>query len=1068
MDNNSLDYKAIVKFLSIYKDDESLRSFFLRRFDHPDKLSWYDEETTYKFDFLFVDESDNKKFWIDSFSDYSYLYIYASLSNWSEVFKNGIIIKTRCDEYREKFSKEIKSNIEQLLLKVNESIIPSGMIKLAICLRIKTSLFANTETVSQNNQDEIVKCVLDKAADDFDILRKNQSQLEYIDQLSLASHIRDAIVNDERVTKLCTVSDDATSLRKKILDDIKMFQLSIIDSVLKNDKFLNTNLDGSVNDFNHAKKNLCNLAKKELDSSKPINNNRHPLLLDDPQFLSHIDHLSEVVENCSNERYRILIMGEYQSGKTTFIDAINGKHIGAIGNGDTTSAVPIEMTYAEEANVIPLMKSKKDLTELLSSIQKYIEDFSIDNFDLDNKNDRDTLYEKLNVLRYDKEKCPKVKEPGLKVLAICALILKYYGNEQLKGLTSDSVKLEQIAMFSSFPERVETRWRKKGADDFSFDEAVFAFVRKFQCFIPSDNLRQLNCTFVDSPGLFSNDYDTQVTEKEMKEANAILYLLPHDKAVGEDTCGSLYILRNNHPNFLRKLFLVNNRSFIDQKRFYETNREVVKEMFGPAMELYKVDARLAYLGSIKDSFDNNKLSDDEKNNFILSCQNATEEENPEENVSMNFNNFMEAWDYCIYLYKRTLLHCDSDKMPMAKDVIDRSKMSNILKKLLAFIENNMVYSLIVSEGIHKLYNELESIRKSLILQYVKPYLVDKINLENEWENRFCIASEFSESAKPIINKHFFEVIDETPSLHNRLSKIAYSTIFPEDSIDLMIVSICRKIYSLKWKIARCGRNKSRIKDLITPEVNKLLDNFITDRIKEHWNDLLLNGQNQVFSDPFISEIKLIEVELDSLWKDLFANDDDFLSARNIYYEVSKDTSKLTIGVSENDVKDFSTGSVPLMGPILNEIAAITAGILALLTPTILSIALAVTSNPLGWAVAGAAAILGGGYYAVTGDDWMETRFIKSQAPKIKKKLSEQELNKKLNDLIENEVKKILTEYASGLCINKKRMNDEHDVALSTPEEEKENNCYASLKEIVDINDYISDYVKFCNLHIDYA
>lgn len=1185
MENNSLDYKSILKFLSIYNDDESLRSYFLRRFDHPDKMSWYDAETSYKLDFLFVDDDDNRKFWIENFSRYSYLYIYASLSQWKDVLFGEITIKKRFEEFQQynfskveieiqlfikeyriiplsvtkvighildvfnwKFNKIIplfagieqgdlsKCNyyeryiknlvdsnnddipafidkyiefcivvdkkyndskclisfikslygkdsegtdldtmlksihagswgidtIRQILIK-GDKYFPSEIIKLTI-YSIYTFPYTSEEDSEKVDQSIIAKATLDRFVEDFEILTNNHQFIDIIDQLSLASYIRDKIVNDENIELLCSRETDIASLRKTTLNDIKKFQQFIIGNVINNKKSLNTNLDGTVKDFSQAKKELYSLAIKELESSKPINEKKHPLLFNDPYYLSHIKHLSEVAANCSHERYRILIMGEYQSGKTTFIDAINGKHIGAIGNGNTTSAVPIEMSYAEKSDVIPILKKKKDLIDLLSSIQKYIEDFSVEKFDLDNKEERNSLYEKLNNFRHDKKKCPNVREPGLKVLAICSLILKYYNDEKLKSIAPGLVKLEQVAMFSSFPNRIETRWYKKGGDDFSFEEAIFAFVRKFQCFIPSESLKQLNCTFVDSPGLFSNDYDTKITEEEMKEANAILYLLPYDKEAGMDTCGSLYILRNDHPNFLRKLFLVNNRSFCDHKEFYETNREVIKEMFGPEMELHKVDARLAYLGMLRDSYDNKYLSDDEERDFVISCQNATEEDEFEEDT---FDNFIDAWNDSIYpYYKKRLRHCD--KMPTAKDVIDRSKLSLVLKELLAFIEANMAYSIIVSEGIHKLYNEQESIRKSLILQFVKPYLVDKTNLEHEWDNRFNLASEFSNSAKPIIKKHLFEDIDLMPSLYQRLSKIAYTTVFTEDSIDLMIISICRKIYSYKWKLIRCGRNETKIMNLINPEINKLLSDFIADRIKRNWNDLLLNGQNQVCSNAFIAEIKLMEIELDSLWKDLFTNDDDFISARNIYFEVSKDTSKLAIGCSENDVKDFSTGSVSLMGPILNDIATITAGILALLTPTILSIALAVTSNPIGWAVGGAVAILGGGYYAFTGDDWMETRFIKSQAPKIKNKLNEQGLKKKLNDLIEKEMNKILKKYASELCVNNKRMNDERDVALSTPKEEKESKCFASLKEIININDYISDYVKFCNKHIDYA
>ena len=144
--NYKYGINAIKGFLMTHNDDEGLRTFFLNAFsvckvkaDNRNKLFWVDKNTYYKVDFLFAKDDSEKDFWISYIKDYSYLYVYASLSSWNEEFKNEKILKRRCEEYQEKFSKEIKGNIEQILLKGDRSIIPSGMIKLAISLRIKTS-----------------------------------------------------------------------------------------------------------------------------------------------------------------------------------------------------------------------------------------------------------------------------------------------------------------------------------------------------------------------------------------------------------------------------------------------------------------------------------------------------------------------------------------------------------------------------------------------------------------------------------------------------------------------------------------------------------------------------------------------------------------------------------------------------------------------------------------------------------------------------------------------------------------------------------------------------------------
>lgn len=114
MSNVVSEIKAIHKFLEVYKDDNSLRRFFLRKFDGSNELSWKDSETSYKVDFLFVDDDNSRKFWIDNIINYSYLYVYAVLSKWKEEYDDDIILKERCENFldKDKFYSKIEENIE--------------------------------------------------------------------------------------------------------------------------------------------------------------------------------------------------------------------------------------------------------------------------------------------------------------------------------------------------------------------------------------------------------------------------------------------------------------------------------------------------------------------------------------------------------------------------------------------------------------------------------------------------------------------------------------------------------------------------------------------------------------------------------------------------------------------------------------------------------------------------------------------------------------------------------------------------------------------------------------------
>jgi len=908
-----------------------------------------------------------------------------------------------------------------------------------------------------NNEKQTPEEKLNAAIESFEILKENLDEFSIYEQLTMASKIRDNVVADYYITEGCENSETLSDSRKKLLEQITDFQKVIISDVTKDKYFIDCNENITIEDFIEANESLFRIARDELRGS--LNCEVDTLYCKIEESDIHRKTLKNIVDRGTKNEYKILLMGEYQSGKTTLVDSIIGKHVSAIGDGNTTSAIPIAFSYSSEIVVNASWKSREHLHQLLSCIKKYIKDFSVENFDIDNTRSREDLYQKLNAFRHDST-CPKAKEPGLKILAICSLVLKYYGDNRLQDIAKDGLSLSEISSISRFPEKFETRWRRKGGDDFSFEESVFAFVEKIHCHLPSETLKMLKCTIIDAPGLFSNAYDTKVTEREMVNANAVLYLLPYDKEVGEDTCSSLYILRNNYTDILRKLFIVNNRSFCDHKRFFQTNRETIDEMFDASMKLYKLDARLAYLGVIKKSYDNSSLRDEEIAQFIYSCQHEFEDDND----PIVFTNFMEAWTYSISFYKSRYRW---ENTPTADEIIEKSYLLSVLNNLLSFIDKNRAYSIIASEGVYKLYNEISSIRKSLLLRHVRLYIDGREKTESLWGVRLSRAKEFEKTAHDVIQKHLFRAVDDVSPLSDRLSESVCAKIFTNDSINNLVVNICREVYNNKWDLTKCGKNEEKIKKLISPKIESVVANFIVERVS-YWNELMKNGQDSSFNSLFNAQMKLLESELDVEWKKKFDTDDgEFVPVRNLYFEVKKDSTWFAIGNSQNDGNGFSTGRVSLMGALLNDIAMIVAAILLFLIPTIISIILAVVSNPGGWVAGAVAGGFGAGYYLFTGDDWMEKKFVDSNAKKIKEKLSENKLNSKLQMFIQTEINKILKSYASTLTLNGKRMNDDRDVSLSSPVEELEHNCFISVREIITIDEILKTYVEFVNQYLKY-
>lgn len=112
MSNYISDIDAIVSFLDYYNEDDGLRRFFLRKFSHPEKLYWLDEETDFRVDFLFISSDEAKIFWVNNLKKYSHLYVFAILYHWGKKYSNNNTVKTRYKKFITDYFPKIKENCE--------------------------------------------------------------------------------------------------------------------------------------------------------------------------------------------------------------------------------------------------------------------------------------------------------------------------------------------------------------------------------------------------------------------------------------------------------------------------------------------------------------------------------------------------------------------------------------------------------------------------------------------------------------------------------------------------------------------------------------------------------------------------------------------------------------------------------------------------------------------------------------------------------------------------------------------------------------------------------------------
>ena len=964
--------------------------------------------------------------------------------------------------------------------------IPGDIIKFTLYSKISPN--EQTDTDETNQQDETAKTALERAIDDFDILRTNRNHLECIDQLRLASYIRDTIVNDLEIDTLCSNDTEISSIRKGILNDIKDFQLNIINDIKLGVPVAKAKHDIIIKDFSQAKTALCELVRKEKDSYGLLDKDIHALLLNNDMFPSHLERLSTVEVNCSNEHYSVLIMGEYQTGKTTTLNALcNGMQIGAIGNGITTSAVPVSVTYSKDESVYVQWKDKKTLQDFLIHLIPHFPDFNYDTFDLEDNSSRVYWLKQLDNIRKEEDFFIRKGESQIKFLALCAAILKFYDSNELKNIRNSSLSLSHISSLSKFPEELSTKWCNGGIDKFSIGECAFVFIKKIACTCNSDLLDKLNCEIIDCPGLFSSAYDTEVTTSFMTEVDAILYILPYEKEVGKQVCDSLYYIKNNFPDIHRKLFLANNTSLIKETNFYEANLRKSKQLFGKDTNLALYDATLAYLGRIKLAYDNLLLDNTTISHFIEKSSQIRDAKKKKKSVISKlgngintsrsvtyFDSFEDAWYYRIRPYIDDIL--DDDLRP--QNIIDKSGLSELANELVLFIENNRAYSTIVSNGINRLYDGISGLRMFLTTSYVEPYILGKEATIDRWEQRLNRCDKFNGIIEPIIDNYFFKAPQNNKSLSDKLGKNVYNKLFTKEILDGMIDKICYTLFANKFTLFKLRKKEQELKAFVTPLIEKDITDVLSSRIK-YWNDIMKSGQDEDFKNIFEPSMRDLSSRVKEKWIYIYSGgidngskDDTFINALQLYFTIPTETKDFYMASLSND-SDVTVKSDDLTKVILLQISVTIGKIAMFISSYICYLASAsaaggavAISNPFGWLFGAIGLVAGAAILYFKGEDWILKQFNKRIKPQILSQFEEKNIYSSFENAVSSEIDRLLKDFSSNLYADRKKMEIDRDVASSKPKAEVEVNCFKAIESISTLNKTTKTYNTFITEYID--
>ncbi len=925
---------------------------------------------------------------------------------------------------------------------------------------------------------------------DFSRIICMESPCSVRERLAVLRDVRNQILRDSTICQQGQngeiIADRRRNILNKIDDEIKL----IIKETAKFSK-IESFSDISDFDYDAAKHSFLQLLMQDklyLESVKPTVKTTLSDLADYGVLVK------EVVNDCNNSKYTAVLLGEYQTGKTTTLDAIfcEGSGIGAIGKGVKTSAVPLYAAYSEEEKIDIVWRTKEELQDVIGAIRDQVD--TVDNaFDETNKA---VLLESIEKIRTTGTLYTKASKE-IQNLTIASIILEYWNSrEYLELLQKGNFSIQEIKMMSRFPEDMEETWTQSGARGFDIKEIAFVFIRQINYYCPSQTLKKLNCTIVDCPGLFASGYDTSVTNRVVASANALILLLPRDRSANNETFRELLAtIKEEYPQAHHKLIFGNNLSFCEKnsQTIRDSNREFVKQYFSSSIDIVCYDALLSHYGQLKSAYDSGTLSHEIEKKFIEDYKNFCQELGVEEDELTE--DFEEVWnDHIVRYFPR---HRGSSLT--AADVFDKSRKEELLKVTSDFVHRNKAYSIIVTEGVEKLTKRLDALRCRVNTMYVEPYLVGKDQLQKDWDAREKIAQNIDDT----IVKYLTEIClraekqNGNQALSIRLSDNEYARLFSEQSKKKLANEISEGIFQNLGKIAGAATNNQRLRDVVTSVVEARFQKYIRG-IMTAWNYQLVD-ENGPLNVDISTYLTLFENQFDIYWSEAFSSDEIMRGMRKRYINVPKGIFetveledgeiKLRYGAKEVEelcerIRQMYVASKDYLPVAATGALAVTAGILTIVVPGVVSAVTSIISiivsgfccDPTGTvqfalaAIAGAVGLFAGvatisslakrGYDAFVNK--VKNYFIRQILPRIENALNSDAFNQAMRKMVSERVNTLMLAYMSMMRVDMKLLiKDKNNALLSFDDaDDLENRCFEAIEIIDSCNKQITEYNKF--------
>lgn len=923
---------------------------------------------------------------------------------------------------------------------------------------------------------KISQLFLTEMKEKLTLLRNNIEHLPVREVLSLAASIRDGIRNNIVLNDACNDNTSLAKSRKDILAELYTLQSDLINrEVLGNDDDIIPS--GQVINFDMAKTAMVEMIENEQQKELFCEQEKPNFLEGIADCENHTTTICRVADNCKNGKFLALILGDFQSGKSTTIDAFcDGRHISAIGDGTATSAVLVSVSYAEKESLRIYWRGKEQFMPIFERLKRVMPDYAWHTFDLDKSAERANLANAIESQRRSKDGRP-LESGDVKFLMLCDFILAYYGTEKLKAKKNSLLSISSISEITRFPKDGESKWKKKGVKGFTIDDAIFVFIDSVACSIPSETLKKLNCTIIDSPGLFNSAYDTMVTESAMVAAHAIIYVLPYQKGIGENVCGSLYAIRDKYHDVHNKLLIVNNLDSRAENAFAESNSQFVKTAFGTDKDVYFYDAKVSYLSQLKQRYDEGKANEID----FVHLMRAKRKTPFGPAKELNFQTFDEAWLFHIKAYKEIY---DTDDTSSAKEYLDKAGFSAIVTALKTFVEKNEASAVILSNGLIPMRCELVAIKRELCKRYIEPYTTSHEELVRLWKERITNSEDFQNFVTDTVETELFHannrltVCDSisyeeyekifTSDFYSEIAKeiagVLYdnkSTFIASQAMRAIRDDVSIQVFPPKIKFKDNGRFQKVFSDLVSPLIKDKLTKVISYRLK-YALETIDSEQDKTIANMFSPVAKNIKLILERKWNTIFEDDNGFDMSN--YLTVPSGLKGCVIEKKgETPGTDFTSDlgiGATLLGGIVVQITAVVTGIATMIAGYIGAILCDPTFTTL---IVCVLLGIGGIIISTIAPDRVRDSFVDLLTRKVEPKIKT-DASASFKTLVNDQIKIILERYAKDRVVDIKKMKNQRDIALAQNPHQEEY-CFKAIEILQKINKQVAVYDAYKKTHL---